>query len=261
MFWKSMLVAALCSPLLLAQATLDQVLAKHYAAMGGLEKLKAVKSMRVTMKMTSGPMEFPLVVETKRPNSIRTDVTIQGNAIVSAFDGKSGWSINPFQSAKKDPEPMTPEELRQMEIQADMDGPMVDWKSKGHVVELQGKEAVEGSDAFKLKVTLKNGDIIYNYLDTDSYLQVKSTSKRKIRDTEIEGEQIMGDYKEVAGIMVPHSIEAGAKGMPQKQKMTVEKVEFNVAIDDARFKMPEKKPAPPAVPAPAKKDEPAAPKK
>jgi outer membrane lipoprotein-sorting protein len=259
MFLKSLLVSALCSPLLLAQVSLDQVLAKHFEAMGGLEKLKAVKSMRITMKMSNGPMEFPLVIETRRPNSIRTEMTIQGNSLISAYDGKNGWSINPFQSAKKEPEPMTPDELRSIEVQADMDGPLIDWKAKGHLVELQGKEAVEGSDAFKLKVTLKNGDITYNYLDTDSYLQVKSTSKRKVRDTEIEGEQIMGDYKEVSGLMMPHSIEVGAKGMPQRQKMTVEKIELNVPIDEARFKMPEKKPAPPA--APAKKDEPAAPKK
>lgn len=259
MSWKFLLVPALCSPLLLAQASLDQVLAKHFEAQGGLDKLRAVKSMRVTMKMSNGPMEFPLVIETKRPSSIRTEVTIQGNSVISAYDGRSGWSINPFQSAKKEAEPLTPEELKQMEVQADMDGPLVDWKAKGHTVELQGKEPVEGSDAYKLKVTLKNGDMTYMYLDTDSYLQVKTTSKRKVRDTEIEAEQLMGDFKEVGGLMMPHSIDAGAKGIPQRQKLTVQKVEINPAIDDARFRMPEKKPAPPA--APAKKDEPAAPKK
>jgi outer membrane lipoprotein-sorting protein len=251
----------LSAPAIFAQApTLDQVLAKHYEAQGGLPKLRAVKSMRVTLKMSSGSMEFPIVIEAKRPNSIRTEVTIQGNAIISAFDGKNGWSINPFQSAKKEPEPMTPEELRQIEAEADIDGPLIDWKPKGHLVELQGKEPVEGSDAFKLKVTLKNGDVRYIYLDTDSYLQVKTTSKRKVRDTEIEGEQLLGNYKEVGGLMMAHSIDAGATGVPQRQKMTVEKIEFNVPIDDLRFKMPEKPAAPPA-PAPAKKVEPAAPKK
>jgi hypothetical protein len=127
--------AAICAPALLAQApSLDQVLAKHYEARGGLAKIKAVQSMRTTAKVAAGPMEIPLVIEAKRPASIRTDVTVQGKSIISAYDGKSGWTINPMQSAKKEAEPMTPEQLRDMEAQADLDGPLVDWKAKGHKV-------------------------------------------------------------------------------------------------------------------------------
>lgn len=247
------LVAALCAPLLLAQApSLDQVLGKHYGARGGLAKIKAVKSSRVTAKMAMGPMEIPMVIESKRPASIRIDVTVQGLTITTAYDGKAGWSVNPMQSAKKEAEPMTAEQLKDMENQADPDGPLVDWKAKGHKLELQGTEPVEGSPAFKLKLTLKNGNETTIYLDTDSYLDVKHVAKRKVRDTEIEAETIYGDYKEVGGMMVAHSIESGAKGNPQKQKITLEKMELNPAIEDARFAMP----AAPPVTAPAKKDEP-----
>jgi hypothetical protein len=216
----------LIAPALLAQApTVDQVLARYYEAKGGLAKMKAVNTMRITAKMSNGPMEFPIVIEAKRPASIRVDVSIQGNQMIQAFDGKAGWSINPFQqSAKKDAEPMTPDELREMEIQADMDGPLVDWKEKGHKVELQGREPVEGSDTFKLKLTLKNDDTRTIFLDVDSYLEVKQASKRKVRDTEIEAETTMGDYKEVGGLMIAHAMESGAKGMPQKQKVVIEKV-------------------------------------
>jgi hypothetical protein len=246
----------LAAPVLLAQApTLDQVLARHYEAKGGLAKLKAVNTMRVTAKMSGGPMEFPIVIEAKRPASLRVDIDIQGNQIIQAFDGKTGWTINPFQqSAKKDAEPMTPDEVREIEVQADMDGPLVDWKEKGHKVELQGREPVDGSDAFKLKVTLKNGDARTIYLDADSYLEVKQTSKRKIRDTEVEAETTMGDYKEVGGLMMAHAMESGAKGMPQKQKVVIQKVELNVPIADQRFAMPVKQPAPkPEAPAEPKK--------
>lgn len=250
MFRTSLLSMLLAAPALLAQApTLDQVLAKHYEAKGGLAKIKAVKSMRITGKMSGGPAEFPMVIEQKRPNQFRLEINFQGNQMIQAYDGKSGWSINPFASAKKDPEPMTPEEVREMEVQADIDGPLVDWKEKGHKVELQGHEAVEGSDAYKLKLSLKNGDISYVYLDSDSYLDVKQSSKRKVRDTEVESETITGDFKEVGGLMIAHSIEVGMKGSPQKQKINLDKVELNVLIDEARFKMPEKKVA--AVPAPA----------
>jgi outer membrane lipoprotein-sorting protein len=249
----------LAGPALLAQApTVDQVLAKYYEAKGGLAKMKTVTSMRITAKMSGGPMDFPIVIEAKRPASVRVDVSIQGNQIIQAFDGKSGWSINPFQqSAKKDAEPMTPDEIREIEVQADMDGPLVDWQAKGHKVELQGHEAVEGSDTFKLKLTLKSGDIRTIFLDADSYLEVKQATKRKIRDTEIEAETTLGDYKDEGGLMIAHAMESGAKGMPQKQKVVIEKVEFNVPIADSRFAMPAKQPAPAA----PKKEEPAAPKK
>ena len=243
----------LIAPALFGQApTLDQILAKHYEAKGGLAKLKAVSSMRLTAKMSGGPMDFPAVIEAKRPAKFRMELSIQGNQLIQAYDGKVGWSINPFQqSAKKEAEPMTPDELREMEVQADMDGPLVDWKEKGHTLELQGHESVDGGDTFKLRLVLKNGNIQTIYLDTDSYLEVKTASKRKVRDTEIETETTLGDYKEEGGLMIAHAIEGGAKGSPQKQKIVIEKVEFNVPLADERFSMPAKPAAPPAPPAAA----------
>ena len=249
MFRRSLLVAALVAPGLFAQApTLETVLAKHYEALGGLAKLQAVQTMRITGKMAMGPAQIPMVLELKRPASLRMDIDFQGNKLIQAYDGKTGWSINPFASAKKTAEPMTPDELKEMAVQADFDGVLVDWKAKGHTVELQGKESADGSDAYKLKVTLKNGDTIYIFLDTDSYLSVKEAAKHTIRGAEMETETLLGDYKEVAGIMRPYSMEAGAKGSPQRQKITLDKIEVNVPVDDARFKMPE---AP--APAPAEK--------
>jgi hypothetical protein len=111
-------------------------------------------------------------------------------------------------------------------------------------VELVGKEQVEGAEAYKLKVTLKNGTVRHLYLDTEAVLEVKAEGKRTVRGSEVESDSTIGDYKEVGGVMFPHSLETGVKGMPQKQKMTIDTIELNVAIDDARFKMPEpKKPA------------------
>ena len=243
----------LIAPALFAQAPdLGQILAKHYEAKGGLAKLKAVSSLRLTAKMSGGPMDFPAVIEAKRPAKFRMELSIQGNQLIQAYDGKVGWSINPFQqSAKKEAEPMTPDELREMEVQADMDGPLVDWKEKGHTLELQGHESVDGGDTFKLRLVLKNGNIQTIYLDTDSYLEVKTASKRKVRDTEIETETTLGDYKEEGGLMIAHAIEGGAKGSPQKQKIVIEKVEFNVPLADERVSMPATPAAPPAPPAAA----------
>ncbi len=219
--------------------TLDEVLAKNFKAKGGLDKLKAVKTIRITGKMTIGPgIEAPLVMEQKRPNMVRMDITVQGLTIVTAYDGKVGWQLNPMQG-RKAPEPVPEDGLKQMEEQADMDGPLMDYKAKGNTVELLGKEKVEGSDAYKIKVTLKSGDLRYIDLDADSFLEVRIESKTKIRGTDVEGESTIGDYKEVSGLMVPFAMESGQKGSPQKMKMVFDKVEVNVPIDDARFKMPE----------------------
>jgi len=229
-----------------AQAqTADELIEKNIKARGGMEKLKSVKSIRMTGKMMMGQgMEAPLVMEVKRPGMTRLEFTLQGMTGVQAYDGKEGWMLMPFMG-KKDPEPMSADDLKEAEEQADMDGPLVDYKSKGHQVELLGKEKVEGSDAWKLKVTMKNGDIAYLYLDGEYFLQIKSETKRKIQGNEVEVEGSIGDYKEVEGLMLPHSMEAGLKGSPQKQKIVIEKVELNVPMEDSRFKMPEVKKAEP----------------
>jgi outer membrane lipoprotein-sorting protein len=228
--------------------TVDELIAKNVAARGGLDKLKAVQSMRSTGKMTVGPgMEAPATFELKRPGKVRLDITVQGMTLSQAYDGQKGWVINPFQG-NPNPEPMSPEDLKEAEQNADMDGPLVDYKAKGHQVELVGKEKVEGTDAYKLKVALKNGDTLYYYLDADSYLEIKIESKRTVRGTEQQGEQTIGDYKDVGGLLIAHALEMGEKGRPEKQKVTIEKIELNVPVDDSRFAMPAAKADAPAKP-------------
>jgi outer membrane lipoprotein-sorting protein len=230
--------------------TVDELIAKNVEARGGLDKLKSVKSMRVSGKMTMGPgMEAPVILELKRPNRVRMELTFQGMTGVQAWDGQNGWVITPF-GGKTDPEPMSPDDAKEAEEQADLDGPLVDYKSKGHSVEFVGKEKLEGSDVYKLKVTLKNGTVNHTYLDADSYLTIREESKRTMRGSEVEVESTIGDYKDVGGgLLLPHSIENATKGQPQKQNIIIEKVELNPALDDARFKMPA-----PAKPEPPKQD-------
>jgi outer membrane lipoprotein-sorting protein len=246
MFRKCLLGLAFLGVGALAHAqTVDELIAKNVQARGGMEKLKGVKSLRASGKMTMGPgIEAPITLELKRPAEVRMEMTFQGMTGVQAYDGKDGWQIDPF-GGKKDPEPLSPEDLKDAQEQADIDGPLVDYKEKGHKVVLVGKEKVEGSDAYHLNLTLKNGDVQHVYLDADSFLEIKNESKRMVRGTEIEAESILGDYKEVGGILFPFSIQNGAKGRPQKQNLTIDKIELNPTLDEARFKMPAK-------PAPAK---------
>jgi hypothetical protein len=224
-----------------AAQTLDEILAKNLEARGGLDKLKSVQSVRISGRMTVGPgIEAPIALELKRPNQMRLDITVQGMTGSQAYDGTGGWALMPF-GGQKNPEPMSADETKLAEEQADIDGPLVDYKTKGHTVELVGKEQVEGTDTFKLKVTMKNGVVRHIYLDAEYFLEIRDEGKRTIRGAEMETESIVGDYKEVGGIMFPHSIESGVKGMPQRQKLSVDKIELNVPIDAARFKMPEVK--------------------
>jgi outer membrane lipoprotein-sorting protein len=239
----------------LSAQTADEIIAKNIQARGGAEKLKSVKSIKTTATIAMGPgMEAPGVMIQKRPGMAHLEFTIQGLTAVQAYDGKSAWQIMPFMG-KKDPELMSADEAKEMEETADLDGPLMDYKSKGHQVELLGKEKLEGTDAYKLKVTLKNGDVQTMYIDADSFLTIKEETKRTVRGTDRDVESSIGDYKEVDGIVFPFAVESGVKGGTDKEKITVSKIELNVPVDDSIFKMP-----PPAPKAPdAPKTEPAKP--
>jgi outer membrane lipoprotein-sorting protein len=227
----------LLAPLVLAQ-TVDEIIAKNIQARGGMDKLKSVQTLRSSGKMTMGPgMEAPGLMIQKRPNGARLEFTVQGLTAVQAYDGQTAWQVMPF-TGKKDAELMSADERKDIEESADIDGPLVDYKSKGNKVELLGKDKVEGTDAYKLKVTLQNGDIQTVYLDADSFLEIKEETKRMVRGSEQEFETSVGDYKEVNGMMFPFAMESGQKGSQQKQKLTIEKIEINVPVDDASFKMP-----------------------
>src|SRR2546430_7449009 len=129
---------------------------------------------------------------------------------------------------------MSEDMLKDMKDEADFDGPLFDYKTKGNKVEYIGKEDVQGSPAYKLKLTTKQGMESNLYIDADTYLLIKSQSKRKIQGQEVEGETTFGDYKEVEGMMLAHSIEIHAKGAPSGQIITIEKYELNPKIDAAQ---------------------------
>ena len=223
--------------------TVDDIIAKNMEARGGHDKIKAIKSARVTGHMTMGPGgEAPFVWTWKRPTMFRIEFTMQGMTGVQAYDGKTGWLVMPFMG-KTEPEAMSEEDLKQVDDQADFEGPLVDYKEKGHTIELVGKETVEGTEAWKLKVTRKSGDVSFIWLDSEAYLEIKEEGKRKARGQEMEFESTSSDYKEVGGILIPHSIASKPKGAPEGQVMTFDKIELNVDIPDGDFKMPAPKPA------------------
>ena len=221
--------------------TADDLIARYLKTVGGADKVQSIKSLRRVGKYRgSGGFEAIYIQENKRPDLVREEFILQGMTAVNAWDGKTGWKIDPFQG-KKDAEPLSEDEMRGILIDADFDEPIVDYAKKGNKVAFAGMDQVEGTDVYKLNVTLKNGDTRTYYLDTDSYVPIKIDDKRTIRGSEQELETILGDYKAVDGYFIPFSIEYGPKGQQEKGKINWEKVEANVTLDDLRFRKPENK--------------------
>lgn len=222
----------------LAAQTVDEIIAKNIEARGGYDKLKAVKSMKFTGKMMAQGMEMPTTYIAKRPNKLRIEATMQGQTMVQAYDGETAWWIFPFMG-NPEPQKMPEDQARETINQADIEGHLVDYKKKGHKVELIGKEDMEGTEVYKLKLTLKNGDVQYIYLDGEYFIELKQTTKSKRQGVEFEVDTFYGDYKEVNGLMIPHSIESKASGNTVMQ-ITLEKFEVDVDVDDSIFEMPQK---------------------
>ncbi len=228
--------------------TVDEVIAKNIQAHGGLEKLQSVKSIRTTAKFTQGSFRAESRQEIKRGDKVREEFIIQGLAQVQAYDGKTGWQISPF-GGRKDPELLSQDDMKSLVVDADIDGPLVSYREKGHKAELAGHDSVEGTDCFKIKLTLKNGDVRYYYLDSDSFLELKLEVQTTIRGALQESEQYYGDYEEVNGIYYPFTIEQAQKRSSSRSQVSVEKIEQNVPLDDARFSMPVSKPEAKTTPA------------
>lgn len=221
-----------------AAQTVDEIVAHYIKTIGGMEKIQAVSSLRRSGKFTgAGGFEAAVVQENKRASRVREEFSLQGMTGINAYDGKTGWKIEPW-GGKKDAEALGEGEMKSILEDSDFDGPLVNYQQKGNQVEFVGMNQFEGTDTFKLKVTVANGDVYFYYLDTDYYVPIKIDTKRMIRGAEREYETALADYKEVAGWYLPHSVETNAKGSQDKSKVVYEKIEANVALDDGRFNMP-----------------------
>ena len=218
--------------------TAEEIINKYIKTIGGAQKIRSTKTLVRTGKFTGGGgFEAKLRQENKRPNLVREEFTMQAMTGISAYDGKTGWKIEPW-GGKKDPESLGEEEMKGIIEDADFDGPIVNYEQKGNKVKYLGTEPVEGTDALKVEVTLANGDVWTYYMDTDYYVPIKVDIKRMIRGEEHEYEMSLGDYKEVDGWYLPHSVETNAKGSPDRGKVTYEKIEANVPVNDNDFSKP-----------------------
>jgi outer membrane lipoprotein-sorting protein len=222
---------------------LDEILANYYEAIGGLDAWKSVESTKVTGKMSMRRgMEVPFTRLVKRPDKIRMEFTMQGMTGIRASDGETAWMLMPFRGGSE-PEVIEGPRAQGLRDDADIDGLLVGYEEDGYEVELVGLETTEGTEAYKLKVTKKEKDVEYWYLDAEYFIPIMTEVHRSFQGNETVVQVIISDYEEVDGLMMAHSFQTrreGGRGGPGGQAVTMERIELNVEIDDSVFAMPGK---------------------
>ncbi len=223
------------------ELTAAQIVEKNVAARGGLAAWRSVQTMSLSGKMEAGGQQntqLPFTLEMKRTRKTRLELEFQGQTAVQVYDGTNGWKIRPFLN-RREVEPYTPEELELASAQADLDGPLVDCAAKGSKVVLEGIDQVQGHDAYKLKVTTRDGHTRRIWIDSETFLDAKIDGSPRRMDGKLRPVEIyMRDYQSVQGVKVPYVLETVVEGVKQSHKMTIEKIAVNPPLDDSRFAKP-----------------------
>jgi outer membrane lipoprotein-sorting protein len=228
----------LCSLHFSPAQTLDEIIKKAIDARGGADKIKAVQSERITGTFSAQGAEGTLVLELMRPYKLYSEITVEGQRVLRVYDGKSaGWTVNPFTENKRVLE-MSADELKGMPDESDMDGPLVDYKTKGSQVELVGKEDAGGKTVYRLKITSKSGEVRSYVIDGTTFLTTKWEGIRKVGEQELPWESVLSDYHEVQGLKFPFKIEQGSPGTDYQQTLTIAKIEINPNLDESHFAKP-----------------------
>jgi hypothetical protein len=232
------LAALIVLPFSVYSQSLDEILKSHFEAINQ-EKLLKAKTLVAKGKALQMGVELPFTQIQKRPAKTYLEIEIQDMKLIQAFDGETGWTIEPW-TGSSDPRDMGGQELKNIRQQANMDGDLYDWKNKGYELELVGKEELEGSEVFNLKLSKNEGDIYNYYIDAEAFVILKLKSRVNVEGNMIETETILSNYKPVEGIILPHTSEMKFNGQTMMQ-LVIEKIEIDAKVDDAKFVKPARK--------------------
>jgi hypothetical protein len=226
-----------------AEPSAQELVAKNLEARGGADALKALRTIQFKGTIRF-PGDFELdYVETRARGSagaagaVRFDSTLQGLTLVQAYDGKAGWSINPFQG-RRDAETMSADDARSLSDSGLVDGPLQSAATNGSKVEYLGREDFDGTLAYKLRVAEKDGDSFVYLIDPGTYLEIAITETRKVRGAEQVFEYELGDYEKVGGVYFPMSVQSGSKGSSQRQQVSIETASANTEVKPDYFAQP-----------------------
>lgn len=220
--------------------TADEIVTKHIEAIGGLEKWKALKSLEMKNKFSVQGMDIESKTVIVAGKSLRTDVSVMGQSMTTVVDGETGWSIRPaMMQGTGAPEDMPLAMIRESRKQLNLGGSLISYKENGSTLELIGTEKVDGADAYKLKLTEKNGEATDIYLSKSTYYTLKTSGKRKVQGQEIDAEVTYSNFKQVEGLTFAHTMETPS---PMGGSMTIEteSIKLNPKIDESIFKKPAK---------------------
>ena len=220
-----------------AAPTLDEIVTKAIAASGGRAALEAVQSKRMTGKiMLEGAEPSPFSVELKRPGRIRTEISFPNGTWVRAYDGKSGWKVDPF-AQESGPTALSAEETLDAAEQGDFDDPWLNLHAKGHHIELVGPGRADGKEAWSIKVVRASGRTQTVFFDAQTFLKAQWEGSGTVEGEPVVFVSYFSDYKKVGALTLAHRIESGTKG-GGNQVIVFDKIEINSTIPDDRFTMP-----------------------
>ncbi len=227
----SLFMAALFMAGTLQAQTVDEVVAKHIEAIGGKDNWKKVNTLKMVANLSIQGMDIPINIYQVNNEAMRQDFTAMNMTGYTIVTADSGWSFNPMQGQSA-PEPMTADQLTAQKDQLDIQGEMIDYKEKGHKVELLGKEDIDGTETHKLKLTRKSGTEAVYFIDAKTFYAIRQVSKLKVNGQEMELVSNMSNFTKLPeGIVIPFTLESTGTPAP----ITITKVEVNPTLDKSLF--------------------------
>lgn len=215
--------------------TMDEVLANYYEVMG-FDKLKDINTVVMTGQSINQGMETPFSITTVRPDKFRLEVEIQGQKMIQVYNSGSGWFVAPW-TGSLDAQDLPAEQLKPMKRQADIDGPLYNYKEKGHTAEFLGKDDMEGSEVYKIKLTFDDGDAATYFIDAENFVILKEESIINMRGQELKNETYFSDFKPINDMIMSFSMEMKMNGQTG-QTISIETVEFDTKVDMNIFEKP-----------------------
>ena len=241
-FLSSATIGLIAQAALPQALTVDQIIEKNIAARGGLKAWRDVRTMTVTGKMDAGSkknVQLPFVMKLKRPRMSRLEIEFAGKAALQIYDGTNGWKVRPF-LGRNEVEPYTALESHTAAEEPGLDGFLIDHEAKGIKVDLVGSDAVEGHDAYKLKVSIADGQARHLWVDAQSFLEVKVEGIPRRLDGKMHTvETYYRNYASISGLMIPFLLETVVDKVQPTRKTNIETVVLNPKLEDSAFAKPD----------------------
>lgn len=213
-----------------AQAqTVDDVINKHIAALGGKENLSKLQNVITEGSLSVQGVEIGVTLTLVNNKLARQDISVNGMTGFDMLTDKEGWTYMPFNGMQK-PEPKTADDVKEGLSDLDIAGPLVDYAAKGNKVELLGKEDVDGTECFKLKVTLASGKDETYFIDPATNMIIRTKKMQKANGQETEVQSDFSDYRDVEGVKMPYSI-----GLPFGT-LLITSIKVNQTIPESAYK-------------------------